>query len=213
LRANHLDYLDQLSRPVRNVIFRSSPGVNQGNTIDFEISHINHGESVLVQDNALATGTSSPRRVLDTITEHDARNRSVSRQEGHLTIPTPPGTPSITSNPRNNQTTTRDVLGRITNDLLDLNADADGIDGAPNSTAWGEMNDTRTYNARGELTSRSVKDSAHTPTPKTATLTYDRNGNLTSGGRGGARSTTSCTIGGAWGQLVEIRRTGGSATL
>ena len=44
------------------------------------------------------------------------------------------------------------------------------------------MDDTRTFNKRNELRTRVVKDSSNILTGKTVTLTYDKNGNLTSDG-------------------------------
>lgn len=129
--ASYLESLDQLGRPARNVTYRKTGVVNQGNTLDFAIWYTNHGEFVLVQDNALAIGTVSPTRVLDMMTRFDGGRRVTSRDEGHLTFPAPPGTPSITSNPRNNQTMTRDLLGRITRDLVDLDANGVGRGGPP----------------------------------------------------------------------------------
>jgi hypothetical protein len=72
---------------------------------------------------------------------------------------------SSIATPSRMQALDRNPAGRVSRDRVDLNANGVFTNGPPNATAFGEMDDERTYNKRNELRRRAILDST---TPSTA---------------------------------------------
>jgi hypothetical protein len=148
-----------------------------------------------LKDKVLKSGTTSTKGVFDLKMTYDGLRRLTDQQEGHLS-----GTPWTlqSGDMTRNEIFSRDLFGRVTQNKIDLDANGSFKDGPPSAKDFGEMDDTRTYNARGQLVSRLVADQA-APNGATIALVYDRNGNLTDDGEKYLYVYTP------FGQLVQVK--------
>ncbi|CAN5831178.1 hypothetical protein BH11PLA1_BH11PLA1_01530 [soil metagenome] len=197
-------FLDQFNRPILHTWRKTAyTGADEPRFIDMAVDSYNrYGQPLQVRDQSLAEGTATNTPTFDLLTVIDDLRRPISRDEGELT------TGAITTL-RRDEVLARTLAGRIGNDKVNLN----GLTGTPTATknyneappaaSNGEMDDTRVYNDRNELTSRGVIDSAHLG-GMTITLTYDKNGNLTDDGE------KFEYVYNPFCQLVEVKETGGS---
>ena len=198
--STYATYMDAFNRPIKQRWVKTGltgtyvPPVY----VDNEIAYSYTSDVVGVRDNAIRDSSGTPQRVFDQLRSFDNLRRLKKQTEGEAA--TLGGAISPHARYEN---FARNLAGRVTSDQVTLNSDTDYVDGPPDSLAFGEMDDTRTYNKRNELRTRSVIDNTNPSTARSVTLTYDLNGNLTGDGE---KYTYKYN---PWCQLVEVKSIAG----
>lgn len=109
----------------------------------------------VTKDWVLLAGTGSGTRRFDLLNTFDDLGRLAKAQEGQLNFTTESGgSPSEARH----ENYARNLAGKPVNDQVDLNANSVYTDGPLPSVSGGEMDDSRTFNARNELRARSLLD-------------------------------------------------------
>jgi YD repeat-containing protein len=185
-------YMDHFNRPILDQWRRDITGSIKPKVLNLDVAYDTPGNVKSIVDNVLMdSGTTTPVHTFDMVSSYDDLRRLTERDDGDA----PGGTMSTM---KGCDVMPRSLSGKIAEGKVDLNGNSAFIDGPLSSKDAGEMDDTRTYNKRNELTARSVLDKDNTSTGRPVSLTYDLDGNLTNDGETYAYTYNP------WGQLVEI---------
>jgi YD repeat-containing protein len=188
-------YMDRFNRPTS---VQWSPGIGATPAfVDLSQDYNVRGDNVARVDSVLKDAAVSPKNTFGYLTTLDDLRRIHEREEGELNG----GHTSVTTRARI-ETYARNLAGRLTTDEVSLDGNLTYTDGPLKEYEAGEMNDTRTYNRRNELTNRSYNSYDYSGSPNSFALTYDKNGNLTDDGEKYKYKYNP------WGQLVQIKDTG-----
>jgi YD repeat-containing protein len=175
--ATYGDHLDRFNRTIKQQWKRTGSFPQAPVFVDLEVKTYNrYGQPLAVQDMVLATGQSSGSdplvRRFDALLTFDGLRRVSRKYEGELSG-------SAITTPARDQRLARNLAGVAVDDQVDLDGNGNFTDEPPERDN-GEMDDLgRVYNKRNELRQRVVYDSTIF-SPNTYTLSYDKNGNLTS---------------------------------
>jgi len=166
--------------------------------VDNAIAYSYTSDVTAVLDSAVKDSSGTPKRLFDQLRAFDNLRRLKKQTEGEAASLGG----SITTQARI-ENFARNLAGKTTSDQVSLDSNGTYTDPPLNSLTFGEMNDTRTYNKRNELRTRSVLDNPNPSKPRSVTLTYDSNGNLTGDGE---KYTYKYN---PWCQLVEVKSIAG----